>query len=213
MPSLSRLYNLRSGKSAPQLLALLLTLVVTAPTLFAQEWDHFNGRDKVHDPTGVWLLNTNVIPPPTTTPVFFLITFNQGGTVTEDIQGESAFDPAAVNPPPTPPANVQTSPQHGVWQRTGWNTFAATLFTIEWQIITGPEPASPVFQFTKLQYTGKLQESGDKMELGGTFTHYSQEGKQKGDSIPFKANGVRIPLEILPHTSDSVTIPPIPPAH
>ena len=58
MPSLSRLYNLRSGKSAPQLLALLLTLVVTAPTLFAQEWDHLNGRDKAHDPTGAWLLNT-----------------------------------------------------------------------------------------------------------------------------------------------------------
>ena len=34
---------------------------------------------------------------------FNLITFQNGGTVLEDAQGESAFDPAAVNPP-TPPA-------------------------------------------------------------------------------------------------------------
>jgi hypothetical protein len=53
-----------------------------------------------------------------------------GGTVTEDFQGESAFDPASVNPP-TPPGDIQTSPQHGVWQKTDWKTFAATLVAIQ----------------------------------------------------------------------------------
>ena len=46
-----------------RLLALSLTLAVTAPPLFAQEWDHLNGRDKAHDPTGVWLVNTSVLGP------------------------------------------------------------------------------------------------------------------------------------------------------
>jgi hypothetical protein len=40
------------GKTLIRLLALLLALAVSTPVLLAQEWDHLNGRDKVHDPTG-----------------------------------------------------------------------------------------------------------------------------------------------------------------
>jgi hypothetical protein len=61
---------------------------------------------------------------------FLLLTFEKGGTVHQDFQGESAFDPAAVNPPKTP-FNVVTTPQHGVWQKIGWKAFAATLVAIE----------------------------------------------------------------------------------
>jgi hypothetical protein len=35
-----------------RLLALLLAFASAAPALHAQEWDHLNGRDKAHDPTG-----------------------------------------------------------------------------------------------------------------------------------------------------------------
>jgi hypothetical protein len=172
--------------------------------------DHINGRDKAHDPTGVWLLNTSLVPPPTSMPVFFVIVFHQGGTVTQDVQGESAFDPAAVNPP-KPPFNVIFTPQGGVWQKTGWNTFSTTLLSIEYQIITSPEPASPVFSFDITQYTGRLNASGDKMELSARITSFDPNGKETG-SLTFNANGVRIPLKVLPNTIHTLPIPPIPTA-
>jgi hypothetical protein len=46
----------RGGKCLLGLLALLLALVIPAPTLLSQESDHINGPDKAHDPTGAWLL-------------------------------------------------------------------------------------------------------------------------------------------------------------
>ena len=58
MPSLSRLDEDLSGKSPNRPLALFVALVVAAPTLFAQEWDHINGRDEVHDPSSAWLINS-----------------------------------------------------------------------------------------------------------------------------------------------------------
>ena len=185
------------------LLGLLLALAVAPSVLLAQEWDHWdhlNGRDKVHDPTGTWLIIGNAGPG------FLLLTFHKGGTLTEDFQGESAFDPAAVNPP-TPNLNVITSPQHGVWQKTGWNTFATTLLDIEYQVQANGN--APVFRFDKYQYTGKLSESGDQMALDGLVTLFDTEGKQlpPREGIPFKINGVRIPLEVLPNTSHSLPIP------
>ena len=45
-----------------RLLALLLALAVTVPVLLAEDGDHINGRDKAHDPTGVRLLNTSLVP-------------------------------------------------------------------------------------------------------------------------------------------------------
>jgi hypothetical protein len=95
--------NRNLGKRLTVTSVLLLALASAAPLLKAQDWDQINGRDKVHDPTGAWLLTAGGDQ-------FTLITFHRGGTVTQDVQGESAFDPASVNPP-TPPGNIQTSPK------------------------------------------------------------------------------------------------------
>ena len=44
------------GKMLTVTSVLLLALARTAPVLQAQDWDQINGRDKVHDPTGTWLI-------------------------------------------------------------------------------------------------------------------------------------------------------------
>jgi hypothetical protein len=190
------------GKCLTRMLALLLAFVVTAPELLAQDWDHLNGRDKVHDPTGAWLIIGNAGPG------FLLITFHKGGTLTEDFQGESAFDPAAVNPP-KPNLNVitRTSPQHGVWQKTGWDTFATTLLDIEYQLQANGN--APVFRFDKYQYTGQLSESGDRMELDGLVTLFDPDGKQllPTAGVQFKVNGVRIRSFLLRLSLDLSTTP------
>ena len=67
-------------KSLTWLLALLLAISVAPPVLLAQ----------VPDPTGAWLIRTD-IQLVTTPGVFFLTVFHQGGTLTQDIQGESAY--------------------------------------------------------------------------------------------------------------------------
>jgi hypothetical protein len=192
-------------KSLTWLLALLLALAVTAPMLTAQEWDHwdhFNGRDKVHDPTGAWLINSSAGG-------FFLMVFHKGGTLTGDRQGESAFDPSAVNPP-KPNLNVIATPLSGVWQKTGWNIFAATLLAIEYEVQANG--AAPLFRFDKAQMVGRLTESGDGMTFTGLITLFDEKGNQlePKEGIPFPGNGVRIPVEILPHTANTLPIPPIP---
>src|SRR6202043_1537075 len=116
MPSLSRLDNCRSGKASIRLLALFLALAFTAPTLFAQE------RDKRNDPTGAWLIRNDAPDSP-----FILNVFHKGGTVTGDVQGESAFVPGVL-----PPNSVINSPESGEWQKTGWKTFAVTVLTVEY---------------------------------------------------------------------------------
>lgn len=203
MPSLSRLDNCRSGKSGSRLLALFLALAVAASTLFAQE----RNQDKRNDPTGAWLIRGSGGQ-------FILTVFHKGGTLTGDTQGESAFDPSAVNPP-KPPSNVINSPESGVWQKTGWNTFAATFLTMEYQVDASTNPPSaPLFQFDKVQFTGVLNESGARMELTALVTFFDANGNQLDpkEGIRDKANGIRIPLEILPHTSHSLPIPTPPPA-
>jgi hypothetical protein len=100
---------------------------------------------------------------------------------------------------------VINSPESGVWQKTGWNTFALTLLTIEYQ---GPDGA--FYQFDKTQYTGFLNGSGDRMEITeAAITFFNEKGELIGGpiKIPTKGHGVRIPLEILPHTSDTLPIP------
>jgi hypothetical protein len=129
-----------------RLLALLLALAVAPSVLRAQEWDHWdhlNGRDKAHDPTGVWLVNTSLTGPDGK-PLFFIMNFHRGGTLTQDIQGESAFDPIAAIAPGSEnnENNVITSPQSGVWQKTGWNTFVATSLAMEYHV-AATLPGSP----------------------------------------------------------------------
>jgi hypothetical protein len=200
MPSLSRLDNCRSGKSGSPVLALFVALAVATPTLFAQEWDHFNGRDKDHDPTGAWLIRIDAEGS-----AFILTVFHKGGTLTGDVEGESAFDPAATKPP-LPPANVINSPESGVWQKTGWNTFAVTLLTIEYQV---DPPNATLFQFDKVQFVGFLRDSGNRMEVtAAAITNFNPDGSLKAFTpITSKAHGVRVPLEILPFTSQSLTLP------
>jgi hypothetical protein len=133
-----KLNNCHCGKMLTVTSVLLLALANAAPMLHAQEWDHLNGRDKVHDPTGAWLLRTSVPTGPEGQPgAFFFIAFHKGGTLTEDIQGESSFDPSAVTDPKSL-LNIITSPQSGVRQKTGWNTFAATFLAMQYHVRTNP---------------------------------------------------------------------------
>jgi hypothetical protein len=207
MPSFSTLDDRCGGKTLIRLLALLLTLAVSTPVLLAQDWDHLSGRDKARDPTGVWLVQST-LPGPDGKPVLFIINFQAGGTLTEDIQGESAFDPATVTDPSSA-NNVITSPQSGVWQKTGWNTFAATWLAMEYHVITTP-PSSPILQYAKVQYTGRLTNSGDGITFDAVVTEFDPSGTKLGDRFNFKGNGTRIPLEILPKSSDTLPIPPPP---
>jgi hypothetical protein len=205
MFSLSTLNDRRDGKCLLGLLALLLTLAIPAPTLLSQESDHINGPDKAHDPTGAWLLKGDAEGSP-----FILTVFHKGGTLTGDLQGESAFDPSAVNPP-KPPSNVINSPESGVWQKTGWNTFAVTFLTMEYQVDTSTNPPSaPLFQFDKVQFTGFLKNFGDRMDItAAVITNFDPKGKVIGGPNKFttKVHGVRIPLEVLPSTSLCLPIP------
>jgi hypothetical protein len=221
MPSFSNLDKRCGGKSLTWLLALFLALAVAPPVLLAQEWDHWdhmNGRDKVQDPTGAWLIRFHNTDDPIVTREFSLIVFHKGGTLTQNIQGESGFDPTAVPLPPNDPNfgnNVISTPLSGVWQKTGWNTFAGTLLDIEYHNAFNPAlnlpPDVSLFQFTKEQITGRLTESGDQMVLSEVrLTHFDSDGKQIHDTQSFPANGVRIPLEILPSTANTLPIPPSP---
>ena len=197
-----KLNNRNCGKMLTVTSVLLLALAVATPVLQAQDWDQIYGRDKVHDPTGAWLITAG-------NQQFSLITFQRGGTVVEDIQGESAFDPASVNPP-TPPGDIQTSPQHGVWQKTGWKTFAATLVAIQAEN-DAKNFISKFFRFDKLQLTGRLSESGDQMDVTFFVTFFDAAGNKIGEdgSVTFK--GVRVPLDILPHSADKLPVPVISP--
>jgi hypothetical protein len=125
-----------------RLLALLLALAIAPPVLHAQDWDHINGRDKSHDPTGAWLIRNDAEGSP-----FILTVFHNGGTLTGDLQGESAFVPGVK-----PPESVINSPESGVWQKTGWKTFAVTFLTMEYDA----NPPFTLFLFDKIQFTGVL---------------------------------------------------------
>jgi hypothetical protein len=215
VPSVSNLYDYWGGKRLSQLVALFVAIALTPSMLLAQEWDHLSGRDKVHDPTGVWFLR---LPQDPLKREFVLIVLHQGGTLTGDFQGESGFDPSSVPLPLTDPRSentVITTPESGVWQKTGWNTFAAMALVMEYYNSFNPAvdsvPNVSVFVFAKIQFTGRLSQSGDTMTFNGIVTHYDPQGKkQQGDPEPWSGNGTRIPLEILPNTSDTLPLPPPP---
>jgi hypothetical protein len=87
MPSFSTLDDRSGGKRLLWSLALLLALAVAAPVLHAQDWDHINGRDKVHDPTGAWLVRFHNSDDPILQRECLLIVFHKGGTLTQNTQG------------------------------------------------------------------------------------------------------------------------------
>lgn len=201
------------GKRLIRLLPLILALALAAPVLLAQESDRLTGRDK-HDPTGAWLLRTPITDP-AGNPLFALAVFNRDGTFTQTIQAESAFDPGAVSDPNSF-LNILTSPQGGVWQKTpsrGSNTFAATFLAIEYHNIVPAPPAlprTPLFRFDNTQYTGRLSQDGDAMEITAVSTFFDAQGNQidPKDLPPITITGVRIPLVILPSIAHSLPTPP-----
>ena len=204
-----------NGKRVIRLFALILALAIAAPVLLAQESPRLTGRDK-HDPTGAWLLRTPFPTGPDGQPGAFILTvFHQGGTLTGDIQGESAFDPADVDNPNSV-FNIISSPQSGVWQKTGQNTFAATFLLMEYHVLADPIHDAPLFRFDRVQYTGTLNKSGDAMTIDALLTFFDEQGNRIDDKgkpstdfvVEFNANGVRIPL-----TGNSLPIPPIPPSN
>jgi hypothetical protein len=157
-------YNRHCGKMLTimsVLVALLLAIAIAPSVILAQE----NGKPKLNDPTGAWLIRNSEGQ-------FILTVFHKGGTLTGDLQGESAFVPGGQ-----PPSNVIMTPESGVWQKTGGNTFAATFLTIEYQVQANPLSA-PLNQFDKVQFTGVLNESGDRMELTALVTLFDANGNQ-----------------------------------
>ena len=198
MSSASNLFDRWGGKRLSQLLSLFVALALTPSMLLAEDEDHIS---KVHDPTGAWLIKAENGGP------FFLTVFHKGGTLTQDRQGESAFDPAAVKDPSSE-LNVISSPVSGVWQKTGGNTFAATGLDMEYHNDTTPDadPITPIFQFAKEQFTGRLTDSGDGITISAFVTRFDSNGIKTSD-FTFNATGVRIRLEVLPNTSQSLPIP------
>ena len=70
--------------------------------------------------------------------------------------------------------------------------------------------ASTFFRFDKLQFTGKLSESGDQMDLAIVATFFDADGKPNGEpSQTIQLKGVRVPLE---SSADSLPVPVISPA-
>ena len=157
------------------------------------------------------------LPPDPIQREFFLIVFHQNGTLTGNFQGESAFDPTAVFASPGDPTcqnNVLSSPLSGVWQKTGRNTFAGMVLDMEYHNLaptaTKP-PATPILQFVKFQFTGTLSRSGDSMTFNALLTRYDPKGVKTTQMKFPNGTGTRIPLEILPKTSDTLPLPPPPP--
>jgi hypothetical protein len=118
VPSVSNLFDHCGSRHLSQLLALFVAIALTPSMLLGEDEDHLNGRDKVHDPTGVWILR---LPQDLLKREFILIVFHRGGTFTGDFQGESGFDPASVPLTPKSENTVITTPESGVWQKTGWS--------------------------------------------------------------------------------------------
>ena len=109
--------------------------------------------------------------------------------------------------------NVLSSPSSGVWQKTGWNTFSGMILDMEYHNGFNPALSLPpdlsVFQFGKLQFTGRLSPSGDAMTFNALLTRYNPQGEKTSD-MSFNGTGTRIPLEILPNTSDTLPLPSVP---
>jgi hypothetical protein len=77
---------------------------------------------------------------------------------------------------------------------------------MEYHVSTNPGPGSPILQFAKAQYTGKLIDSGDGITFDAVLIHFDPSGINTGHKT-FKGNGKRIPLEIVLNTSQNLPIP------
>jgi hypothetical protein len=70
-----------------------------------------------------------------------------------------------------------------------WKTFAVTFLRIESQVDTQTSfPTAPFYQFDKVQFTGTLNESGDRMEVTeAVITNFNEKGELIGDPLRFQA--------------------------
>jgi hypothetical protein len=176
MPSLSRLDNCRICESVSQLLALLLAFAVAAPTLFAQEADHLNGRDKDHDPTGAWLVTDTGAGSDGQPSV--LATFHEDGTTAGDVRGD-------VTGVPEP---IFVSPEHGVWKKTGHRTFSGTFIALEYN------RDNSLFAILEVDANFRLYPSGDQYDANYSVTETPPNGPAKNLGSG-TAHGVRITLK------------------
>jgi hypothetical protein len=124
MPSLSRIDNYRSGKSARRLLALFLAFAIPAPLLLAGDDDHDRNNDREHrhfvDPiVGSWIIHVTVdtfspTPQPPNPPPPFkfdnISAFWEDGITTssDPIQGTS----------------------YGLWKRIGPSTYFTKIVQV-----------------------------------------------------------------------------------
>jgi hypothetical protein len=117
MPSLSRRDKCRSGKSAPRLLALLLTLAISAPLLLAGDDDHDrnNGRDhgRFIDPiVGSWIIHVTVDTPQPPFKFDNIAAFWEDGITTSSA-----------------PAPTQGT-SYGLWKKLGPTTYFTKLVQV-----------------------------------------------------------------------------------
>lgn len=110
------------------------------------------------DPTGVWLTTKPTGP-------VVMNTFHSDGTFSGDVQGESAFVPGNESP-----GYQITSPEHGLWQKTGLRTLAATAYALEYN-----DDAS-FYAVLKLRLTCILNGPGDEMDITASGGLYDLNG-------------------------------------
>jgi hypothetical protein len=136
-----------------QCLFVWLALAITPLTSSASD-DHGRGND----PTGVWL---------TTKPTGLVVinTFHSDGTFSGDVQGESAFVPGNESP-----GFQITSPEHGIWQKTGARTFAGTAYALEY------DDDGTFYAISKFRLNGVLNGPGDEMDITASGGEYDLNG-------------------------------------
>ena len=60
--------------------------------------------------------------------------------------------------------------------------------------------------------TGRLSESGDQMDVTFFVTFFDAAGSKIGEGGSVNFKGVRVPLDILPHSADTLPVPVISPS-
>ena len=149
MPSYSRHDNWWSCKSVIRLLALLVTLAISAPLLLAGDENHDRNNDREHgrfvDPiVGSWIVEVSPNPPGPSP-------FKNLGTFTED------------------GCNINSDPSfgggHGLWKKVGPRTYAIKFLTIVPPGFDPPFPPEAILTVSSEALILNLQ--GDEMK--GSF--------------------------------------------